>query len=135
MLNNCFSTVNYLKKALDGTYLRNEAISNNISNVNTPGYKKSKVEFEDMLKNETKDDNIRLNVTNKEHITFLNKSLKFQSIIEKEESYSMRKDGNNVNIDTEMADLAKNTIMYNALIRQVSDKFSQIRTVINEGRK
>ncbi len=135
MLNNCFSTVNYLKKALDGTYLRNEAISNNISNVNTPGYKKSKVEFEDILKNETKDNNIRLNVTNKEHITFLNKSLKFQSIIEKEESYSTRKDGNNVNIDTEMADLAKNTIMYNALIRQVSDKLSQIRTVINEGRK
>lgn len=42
---------------------------------------------------------------------------------------------NNVNIDTESANLAKNTIMYNALVSQTIDEFDKIKNVINEGSK
>ena len=38
-----------LEKALDAAWMRNEAISNNIANVNTPGFKKSYVRFEELL--------------------------------------------------------------------------------------
>ena len=52
-----------------------------------------------------------------------------------DKSTSYRFDGNNVNIETETADLAKNTIMYDALIRQVINEFDKIKNVISEGSK
>ncbi|HWQ29467.1 MAG TPA: flagellar basal body rod protein FlgB, partial [Negativicutes bacterium] len=48
-----------------------------------------------------------------------------------EEFTSMRRDENNVNVDTEMAELAKNTIKYNALVAQLSKEFSRIKYAIN----
>ena len=55
--------------------------------------------------------------------------------IEIDRSYSYRFDNNNVNIDTEAAELAKNTIMYNALIDQTIREFDKIKNVIIEGSK
>ena len=43
-----------MQKALDGTWERQKAISNNIANHETPGYKAQKVMFEDALKKELK---------------------------------------------------------------------------------
>ena len=49
MINNFFGNVDFLKKALDGSWSRMEAISSNITNVNTPGYKRLTVNFENVL--------------------------------------------------------------------------------------
>jgi flagellar basal-body rod protein FlgB len=46
----------------------------------------------------------------------------------------MRVDVNYVDIDREMALLAKNTIMYNALTQKVSGDFAKLKYVINGGR-
>jgi flagellar basal-body rod protein FlgB len=54
--------------------------------------------------------------------------------IVQEDFTSMRKDGNNVDVDVEMAELAKNSIKYNALIAQMSKEFSRIKLAINGGR-
>lgn len=134
MINKAYSTINILGKALDGTWLRNEAISNNMANVNTPGYKRVTVEFENMLKSEISNNQTILKRTNEKHFDITGKS-KFSPVIKGNNSTSARRDGNNVNIDTEMADLAKNTIMYDALVRQVSDEFKKIKNVIEQGGK
>ena len=42
--------------------------------------------------------------------------------------------GNNVDMDLEMAELAKNQLWFNALTERVNGKFNTLRTVINEGR-
>ena len=116
--------------------MRNEAITNNIANVNTPGYKKSTVRFADQL----------ASAASEFQIGSLNKNSKFLPIgadmrsipapeIIQDPFTSARKDGNNVDIDVEMAELAKNTIKYNALITQISKQFGFIRTAINEGRR
>ena len=47
---NAFDYINVLDKAADAAWLRNAAISNNISNVDTPGYKRQDVAFESELK-------------------------------------------------------------------------------------
>ncbi|KPU28225.1 hypothetical protein TR13x_02490 [Caloranaerobacter sp. TR13] len=133
MLDRVFSTVNFLKFALNGTWLRHEAISNNIANVDTPGYKRIKVEFEDILNESLENKSVKLKVTNRLHIKSQHSNL--EPRIVKQVNTSTRLDGNNVNIDTEMADLAKNTIMYNALIRQTASEFSRIKSVINDGRR
>ena len=46
---NVFSYINVLDKAADAAWLRNEAISNNLANVDTPNYKRQDVSFEDEL--------------------------------------------------------------------------------------
>ena len=46
---NIYDYVNVLDKAADASWMRQEAISNNIANVNTPGYKRQDVAFEDSL--------------------------------------------------------------------------------------
>ncbi|MGN0242086.1 MAG: flagellar basal body rod protein FlgB, partial [Candidatus Weimeria sp.] len=47
-----FSYVNLMDKALDASWLRETAISNNIANADTPGYKRKDVKFQDILEYE-----------------------------------------------------------------------------------
>jgi len=71
LLNGVFNNMNLMNTALDGYSKRNEAINNNISNVNTPGYKKNKVNFEESLKEQLNMSNsLKLNTTNSKHIGF-----------------------------------------------------------------
>ncbi|NBI07850.1 flagellar basal body rod protein FlgB [Senegalia massiliensis] len=127
--------MNLMNTALDGYSKRNEAINNNISNVNTPGYKKNKVSFEENLKEQLNMSNsLKLNTTNSRHIGFKNKQINTDIKITKDNSYSTRNDDNNVNIDVEMANLTKNTMLYNAIARQVSNESKKIRNIIREGR-
>ena len=51
--------------------------------------------------------------------------------VEKVEGSAMNENGNNVDIDREMVDLAANEIYYNALIEQVNRKLSGMSYVIN----
>ena len=47
---------------------------------------------------------------------------------------SLRPDGNNVDIDSEMTKLSENTVLYQALSQLVKMKLSELRSVIREGR-
>lgn len=133
MLIKNYGNVDFYKKALDGTWERNKAITQNISNENTPKYKRQIVTFEDQLKQSIKKNKVNLNTTHNKHIGTGPKS--FAPKLIKDKSTSYRIDGNNVNIDTESADLAKNKIMYDALINQVIGEFDKIKNVITEGSK
>ncbi|MCY6353997.1 flagellar basal body rod protein FlgB [Clostridium sp. ZS2-4] len=119
-----------LKKSLDASEKRKEVIANNISNVNTKGYKSHHVTFEETLEESKKD--IHLLNTNEKHIGNVEKYGEIK--VETDESDSMRMDGNNVDIDNEMANLAANYLKYNALISQVNNRISMTRTVITGGR-
>lgn len=133
MLKEVYKNIDFYKKALDGTWERNNAITNNIAHENTPNYKRKIVTFEDQLKKSIENRGINLKTTHKSHISRTNEE--FKPIISEDKSISYRIDGNNVNIDTETANLAKNSIMYDALIRQVIGEFEKIKNVITEGSK
>ncbi|ABK61504.1 flagellar basal body rod protein FlgB [Clostridium novyi] len=121
---------NLIKQALNATSKRKNVINNNISNINTKGYKRSYVTFEDTLKKSK--DNLELKTTNEKHID-INK--KFGEIsVKKDESDSMKMDGNNVDIDNEMTNLAANTLEYNALITTLNSALATKRYIINGGR-
>ncbi|EKP93683.1 flagellar basal body rod protein FlgB [Thermaerobacter subterraneus] len=53
----------------------------------------------------------------------------------RETGSSLRNDGNNVDLDAEMARMAENGVHYQALVRQLSDRIALLRTVIAEGRR
>lgn len=122
-----FNYINVLDKAADASWIRNEAISNNIANVDTPGYKRQDVNFEEQLRKAMKNsrytsidervakvDLERLNpITYRDHSTL-----------------SYRLDGNNVDIDTENVELASNQIRYQGLTDSISKHFNGLQLVM-----
>jgi flagellar basal-body rod protein FlgB len=126
--------IGILKKAMDVVSLRHKVIANNIANINTPGYKAQKVSFEETMKSATgAQDGIALEKTDKGHMGDGEYIESIQPKILRDESVSQKLDGNNVNIESEMVDLAANQLLYNALAQQVSNKISVLRYVIHDG--
>lgn len=129
------NSINVLSSAVNAAWLRNQVISNNIANVDTPGFKRSIVRFEDILADALSGKSFAGYVTNPRHIPIGNENVEnLQPVVEKVDGTSYRMDGNNVDIDNEMAQLAKNNVWYDALITRISGEFNGIRDVINSGR-
>jgi len=126
--------VDILNYALNGLWLRNEIINHNISNANTPNYKRLTVNFEDSLKKALDKRSSNLITTHENHISNISNMEKVQSNVVEADEYSYRFDGNSVDIDVESANLAKNAIMYNAVINQVIGEFNKLKNIINDGR-
>lgn len=121
---------NLLKQGLDASSLRSKVIANNISNLNTAGYKRYYVTFEDALKEKTQ--GIDMKVTKEKHISDTNSNNPIK--IEQDTSTSTRQDGNNVDVDSEMVNQSANALMYDALVTQINSKISLEKYVIKEGR-
>lgn len=126
-----YDYVNVLDKAADASYLRNVAISNNIANVDTPGYKREDVDFQSVLKHEIgKSKYVSLDDKIKDvHLNHLNVSATKDMTAY---PFSYRLDGNNVDIDTENVELAANSITYQGLIGSMGQEFNRIKTAIGK---
>lgn len=125
------NTIHSLEKALDYSALRQKVISNNIANVDTPNYKAQDVSFKNLLANET-DSLMRANRTNEKHIEFTSSKRSKSPLITKNDT-AYNHNGNNVDIDKEMALLAENQIYYNAITQRISGKFNTLKTVVKGG--
>ena len=128
MLDQSFSQIDILKKTLNVSWLKNKAITNNIANIDTPGYKREVVRFDSVL--ESAIAGKRLTQTHPKHIDTGSNGPR----IEKEQNTSFRKDGNNVDIDTEMAELSKNQLQFNIATQQLNSKLARLRKAIESGR-
>jgi flagellar basal-body rod protein FlgB len=115
-----------LAKCLDAAAVRHKVIANNIANVETPGYKRSEVLFEDHLKQVLEGADRRL---------VKRRVRELEPVVTTDTLSPSRPDGNNVSIDREMADLAKNSLRYEAAVQILNLKNAMIRTVLTEGRR
>lgn len=124
---NAFDYINVLNRAADAAWQRNEAISNNIANVDTPGYKRQDVAFESVLQQalgnnryQSMDDkvaNVNLSrLRGRAYVDYAN--------------YSYRMDGNNVDIENENVMLAENQLKYQGLISSINQEFTNLQTVM-----
>ena len=122
---NAFDYINVLNRAADAAWQRNEAISNNIANVDTPGYKRQDVAFESVLQQalgnnryQSMDDkvaNVNLSrLRGRAYVDYAN--------------YSYRLDGNNVDIENENVMLAENQLKYQGLISSINQEFTNLQT-------
>ncbi|HBA04291.1 MAG TPA: flagellar basal body rod protein FlgB [Clostridium sp.] len=116
-----------LKKSMDVTVQANKVIANNIANVNIKNYKRYYVPFEQVMKESKASENLK--TTNERHIGIGSNDVQ----VKRDESASMREDGNNVDIETEMTSQAANTMMYESLVRFVNGKFNSTNRVIKGG--
>jgi flagellar basal-body rod protein FlgB len=125
-----FKILNQLEKALDATNLRYKILADNIANIDTPGFKRSDINFQAVLKEVMADhQGLALKRTSDRHLSGNRFS---EDIIVQDNSTSYRNDGNNVDIDLEMTRLAENTIQYNALARIYSSHLNLLRQVVRE---
>lgn len=138
MLNSLLSStqVSILEKALSAASLRHKVISNNIANVNTPKFKKSEVSFEDQLESAMNLKETPIARTHARHLPIksIGKNIEVEPHINMINTTSFRSDGSNVDIDIEMASLAKNSIYYDAVAQQINKYFVNLKSTINGGR-
>ena len=125
---NIYNYINVLDKAADAANLRNEVLTNNIANVDTPNYKRKDVSFQNHLEQaliggeplEERIAQVNTHLSDFGGITYTDSSV-----------LSYRLDNNNVDIDTENAYLAENQIRYNALVDQIGQEFARYKTVLS----
>lgn len=124
---NAFDYINVLDKAADASWLRNECIANNIANVSTPGYKREDITFQSELKRAMTYNDYETMDAKVSHL----RAEDLQARTYKDYSgFSYRLDGNNVDIDTENAILAKNQLMYEGLLNGISQEFENLKSVM-----
>jgi flagellar basal-body rod protein FlgB len=124
------NTINSLETALSQSTAKQKVISNNIANVDTPNYKAQEVRFNTALSNEMQ--KLQATKTNTKHIEFGGSDTSSFRIASRNNT-DYQHNGNNVDIDQEMTEMAKNQIQYNALIERLSGKFNSLKTVIKGG--
>ncbi|MCC3145213.1 flagellar basal body rod protein FlgB [Halanaerobium sp. Z-7514] len=122
--------LNLLSSALDGSAKRGELIANNIANVSTPGYKRQDNNFKSYLATELNGSSkLQLSRSTNKHLAGGEK-LNNQN---RAANTSYRNDQNNVDIEVEMAEMAKNTIYYNVISTRAAAHFRTVNQVVQQG--
>jgi flagellar basal-body rod protein FlgB len=150
-----------IQKTLDVAWMRNEVIAHNISNVDTPGYKSRGLAFEDefraALLRERDNSLPRPQISLRRHASseaiqetpraFGTRTrdkhfplgapqhrnpLDVQPRLFTQTNTTMKMDGNNVDIDHEMNEAAKNTIYYYTMLNKMSSELGRLRTVVRD---
>ncbi len=124
---NAFDYINVLDKAADASWTRNEIIANNIANVDTPGYKRQDLNFEDELERAL--GHSRYKTMDAKVADLKEKHLEAR-VVSDYDGFSYRTDGNNVDIDTENVTLAANQIKYQGLMAGIKSEFTNLQSVM-----
>lgn len=122
-----FNYVNILNKAANATWTRGKLLANNLANVSTPGYKRQDVEFQTYLADALQQGSGTLD----QKVAGVNLASIAPTIYTDNTSLSYRLDGNNVDIDTESANVAENQISHSALLDAMTQEFSRLRMALS----
>lgn len=116
------------KLALDGLSLRQQAISHNLANIDTPGYQAQTVNFEETLKHLVdRDGSLPMTVTNAAHQLSPSQDARFS--VSLRPGGTFRADQNNVDVDVEMTDMSEVGIQYQAVSQAISQKLLLLKTL------
>ena len=118
-----------LKTAADASWLREEVLTNNIANVDTPNYKRQDIDFSTYLNSA-----IEASATPASTLTQKINNIDYDNISTRtytdNSTLSYRLDGNNVDLSTENAELASEQLNYTALVDSINNEFSRMKAVI-----
>ncbi len=113
----------YLRAAMSGLAARQRAIANNVANVDTPNFKASEVRFEDALKSAMSSGSPGSTPDQSN----LNAAAARSTLID---ATALRADGNNVDIDREMAMLSETNLSFSAMAQIMTTRIGILRNVI-----
>ena len=123
---NAFDYINILDRAADASWLRNEAISNNLANATTPGYKRQDVSFATELKRALQSGGRSMD----ERVRGAQTADLTPTAYTDSEGFSYRLDENNVDVDQENVYLAENQLMYQGLLASITSEFQNLQSVM-----
>ena len=127
------NTPKAMKKSLDLMSTRQSMITSNIGNVDTPGFKASEIDFQGQLREALgSKGQLNLNATNDKHFGPNTSNISNLTPDPFEEEDAAKSNGNNVDVDKEMAKMAENQIFYNAVIQLMMKRGSTVRASITE---
>jgi flagellar basal-body rod protein FlgB len=111
-----------LQRAMSGSLLRQQVLANNLANANTPGFKRSDVDFHGALEQA---------FSNQPDVQAVS-ATGFSIVTDR--STTMRADGNNVDVDAEMSNLSENTLDYQSLTSVLRSRIGILETAIGQVR-
>ena len=118
-----------LQKSLDLTFRRNQAISSNIANAETPGYRAVDLNFGQELEKAFGSQKQQLIKTDTKHMDISSNS---GSHLTPDFSGATKEDGNNVDLDIQMGQLAFNKSRYTQAASMIRRQFSMISNAIRQ---
>jgi flagellar basal-body rod protein FlgB len=132
MLNSLFDTasIQAARAALSGLSRRQEAVAGNVANIDTVGYQRRSVNFEDALASRLSASSGVMRTSDPRHISRAGATGNTQSSIETRDVVSTRNDRNNVSIDEEMSLMVETQLRYQALTQTLGRRIGTLRTVI-----
>ncbi|MDI3341742.1 MAG: flagellar basal body rod protein FlgB [Sphaerobacter sp.] len=135
---NQIDPIRLMSQALDGLSLRQRVTANNVANADTPHFKASRVTFEEALQQRLNADaprDLPLARTHAAHLPLATPEEGSPARIVEMRNTTMRNDGNNVDIDQQMAILAETAMRYSAVSESLARRLALLRTVASEGRQ
>ncbi len=129
---NAFDYINIMDKAADASWMRESALANNISNIDTPGYKRQDVDFQSVLQRELGGALDAGHKSLQREVRRLNKDLGRLEVSPYTDAanYSYRLDKNNVDVDTEHVELASEQMRYELITTAINGSFSWAKVVL-----
>ncbi len=125
-------TIKALAASLDYRQIRQELNSANIANADTPGYRAKKIDFEEALARALNVDGAQnMNVSDKNH--YVAGSGGFNNLspeIYDDPNGIVSEDGNNVDREAELAQMAENKIMFDASVQLLNKKMGLMKYAI-----
>ena len=130
-----------LKEALDYRSIRQDMIASNIANADTPFYRPKDIRFEEKLMQEKAkrfeqpSHKLELAKTSSSHLDPIDDRDDLQAKVFFRDGHMARNDGNSVDLDVETSEMAKNSVMYNALINGMKKQAGIFRAVLDYSAK
>jgi len=127
----------YMESAISARAIRQDLISSNIANVDTPFYKSRDIDFETALMKKAeeefggeKEKKLELAITDSKMIQ-PNEDSDYKPTIFFRDGHLSRNDGNDVDLDVETTELSKNSVMYNAVVEALKKESQIFKAVIS----
>lgn len=117
--------VEHLARGLAFATRRHEIISQNIANVETPGYKARDLVFDDLLRP------VRQVAADSPGVPLPTSPAERLARVVYSADSTPNPDGNDVNLDRQMARLAENTLFHHALVQMLSGQFTALKQSIS----
>lgn len=122
-------TTSLLTKNLDGLWLRQQVIMENVANRSTPNYKSKFVDFEHELKSKIDAINGKNNAVKASELRNELESTKI--VLGENTDKTMRLDGNNVDVEKENIEMVRTQFNYSYTVAQLNSYFAKMKMAIS----
>jgi len=122
-LNN--TVIPFLRQSLNAYALRQQTIAENIANADTPDYRPLKVKFEENLRQAIGEKNVNGRQTDERHIALGRKNMSVETAYDQ-----LTQEQQELNLEDEMAELAKNQIRFEFSAQMLAGAYQAIRSSI-----